>query len=54
MESILAGFLSTFFIGIVLVLVYLYLDAIYDGKWRKKTFETMRCIGVIFVLLHGV
>ena len=47
MESILAGFLSTFFIGIVLVLVYLYLDAIYDGKWSKKTFETMRCIGVI-------
>ena len=47
MESILTGFMSSFFIGIVLVLVYLGLDAIYEYKWSEKIFKTIRYICVI-------
>ena len=41
------GLCHHFFIGIVLVLVYLGLEAIYEYEWGEKIFKTIRYICVI-------
>lgn len=51
MESIFVGFVSSFFIGIGLVLVYLILEVTYEYKWERKTFRTIKniCVIIYFV-----
>ena len=47
MKSIFAGFMSSVLIGIVLVLVYLFFEEMYEYKWGEKTIKTIKYIGVI-------
>ena len=47
MKSIFAGFMSSVLIGIVLVLVYLFFEEMYEYKWGEKTFKTIKYICVI-------